>query len=653
MSTTFETTSRFFSKAGDFIAVGSPYWCTFILALIAALLLTPPVRGLCKRMGMIDMPDARRINKTPVPRGGGIAVFISVAIALIVSPFIVNFLKGKCEIPEIPVITDFPFIGLCLAIAALGVIDDRFNLSPRTKLLGQIAVAIGAFVFTNARISNILLPLFPDGIPYFLDMALTIFWITAIINAFNLIDGIDGLASGMGLIAATGMAGTLIFRGHAGLCIPYLALAGACIGFLRYNFNPASVFLGDCGSMFIGFFLSVGALKTSSADSLFCSLGVPLLTMGVPLFDTSLAIIRRWVRSLIRKESGDTKAGGAKIMNADTDHLHHRILRASSSQKTAALTLYLIALALVAVGIGGLLLKSKSAALFIVAFIVAVFVAVKEMERVELWDLTMLLSRVDNNKTHRRARLFSLISTPLYILLDTISLICVWAFAMWLTDNNLGIDSFLHILPLFICPAFVILALGGIYTIAWSRMQVNDLIRLALTMFLSSAAAVVLCIATGSEVKNPMAFATLFGSLGFLPIAASRVAKDCAREFFYRLGNLNIAGRKDSERIIAYGAGIRFRAFRRELVRATSLAINKRIIVGIIDDDRTLRNKVVAGIPVLGTLKDTGDAIIKTKAQAIVITALLNPKRRELALKYFRTLNVRIYEWACTETVLK
>ena len=220
-------------------------------------------------------------------------------------------------------------IALSGAIVAVGLADDKFSLPPLVKLAGQVAVALGAFFWCGVGFRSVS---FFSEIPAWLDCAMTVLWIVGAINAFNLIDGLDGLATGLALIASVGMGGSQAFIGSPQSMLVHCAFAGGCLAFLRYNFNPASVFLGDAGSMFIGFFLSTVPLLMKSGDSLFVSIGVPLLAMGVPIFDTSLAIIRRSIRAVLSREQNGSDEGNTHVMQADTEHLHHRILRQFVSQ---------------------------------------------------------------------------------------------------------------------------------------------------------------------------------------------------------------------------------------------------------------------------------------------------------------------------------
>lgn len=229
----------------------APYLLVFAAAFILSLLLTPIVRNVNRRLGMVDTPGGRRINKKPIPRGGGVAVIASFLIAA--TAFVL--ISGRSLSPAIPNAVFFRMVALAVGLGLLGFVDDRFGMKPTVKLAGQIAVAVLAFFWCHVGFHS-----FFDVIPLWLDLPLTVFWIVGAINAFNLIDGLDGLASGLAVIASAGMAGALFFAASPGQMIIHLAFMGAVLGFLRYNFNPASVFLGDTGAMFLGFFLSTLSL---------------------------------------------------------------------------------------------------------------------------------------------------------------------------------------------------------------------------------------------------------------------------------------------------------------------------------------------------------------------------------------------------------
>ena len=354
-----------------------PYLAAFLAPLVVTLLATPIVREVNRRLGMVDKPDPRRINKVPIPRGGGVALVFGVLV-----PYLAfHLVTGRPWIQGLSDSQAYVLSFLAVAIALLGFADDRFSLPPKAKLLGQGVVAVLVWAWAGLGF-RVLWPALPAG----LDCLLTVFWIVGAVNAFNLIDGLDGLASGLALIAVVGMAGALFFMRNPQATLFYFALAGGLLGFLRYNYHPASVFLGDAGSMFLGFTVSTLPLASQVPNSFLVSVGVPLLAMGVPIFDTALAILRRSVRHLLarRLPGTDTKAG--EVMTADADHLHHRILRAVGlNQRKAAWILYVCAASLVVTGLVAMLLKSHAAGLWLAALAVSAVVIFKDA-KIELFD---------------------------------------------------------------------------------------------------------------------------------------------------------------------------------------------------------------------------------------------------------------------------
>lgn len=295
------------------------YIFAFITAILASAILTPLVIALAKKIGAIDIPeDERRVHTIPIPRIGGLAIFF----AFLISLAIFSDLSSQ------------KVMGLVLSsmvIVITGLIDDVRGLKARTKLLLQIIAASILFyygfriefftnLFETTEIVRIGLMSFP----------ITVFWIVGITNTINLIDGLDGLAVGISTIAAITLAYVSFSFGRNETLLLSLMLIGANMGFLPYNFNPAKIFMGDTGALFLGFILAAisieGALKSATAIAIF----IPLIALGLPIFDTTFAIFRR----IINKKP---------LMEADKQHLHHRLLSLGMNQKRAVLMLYLIA----------------------------------------------------------------------------------------------------------------------------------------------------------------------------------------------------------------------------------------------------------------------------------------------------------------------
>ena len=313
---------------------GVKYAAAFGGALAISLLLTPLLREAARKVGMVDQPSARRINKVPIPRGGGLAIFVAFYVTL----ELLVLWTGEPISQQFSLHWQRSFLLASGLLVVIGLIDDKFGMRPMVKLAGQTAVALILYA-SGVHVGGIVV-----AFPPWLDCLVTVLWIVGAVNAFNLIDGMDGLATGLAVIASAGLAGALLFTGNSSATLPYLVLCGACLGFLRYNLHPATVFLGDSGSMFLGLCIATLPLVSGSRKELVASLGMPLLAMGVPIFDTMLAIWRRSVRSLMPQPLRGM-GGRVRVMQPDRDHLHHRLLRQTMNQRSVAVMLYTISVA--------------------------------------------------------------------------------------------------------------------------------------------------------------------------------------------------------------------------------------------------------------------------------------------------------------------
>ncbi len=316
----------------------------FVISLLVAYVLTPLIRNLCLITGAVAQPGERRVHVRPVPSLGGIAIYFGVVLALLTT---MTDLSSNRTMQGILVGSTF--------IVILGIVDDLCELRPRYKLLGQI-LAAGILVSFGIKIDFVTNPF--GGMIYLgiWGIPLTIFWIVGIINAVNLIDGLDGLAAGVSTIASFTLLVVAIQEGNMMIVLLTASLAGAALGFLKYNFNPAKIFMGDTGSMFLGFMLATvstsGALKSATAATIL----VPVLALGVPIFDTVFAIIRR-------------RYNGQPVSQADQGHLHHRLLQRGLSHRQAVLVVYVISICL---GLTAIAINGASASEVIVLVVVTI-----------------------------------------------------------------------------------------------------------------------------------------------------------------------------------------------------------------------------------------------------------------------------------------
>lgn len=632
--------NRFLFNLFDFLLRTADYTIPFFGALALSLALTPVCREAARRLGMVDKPSARRINKTPIPRAGGLAVFISTALCSCLAFFVFDV---PCTIPT-PVLLRLIALGGALCI--VGLLDDRFGLPPLVKLAGQLACAAGAWLFCGVSVATYL-----PFLPAWLDCPVTIFWIVGAVNAFNLIDGLDGLASGLAAIATFGMIGALLCIGRPAYAIVYLIFLGSCLGFLRYNFHPASVFLGDTGSMFIGFFLSTTPLLIGSSNSMLVGIGVPLLAMGVPIFDTALAIVRRTIRAVLSRNLPESSnVGNSELMSADTDHLHHRILRKFLSQRKAALALYAFAALLVFIGVGGILLRGRAVSLYILGFIITAVIIFRDMRRIELWDAGRLLNALAHDHTTSSRRRIHVFSTPMFLLLDWTILILAWLVSCFLLSLEVTSDIVRRWLVLRSVPMFIAFVLFRTYSTVWSRAILSNFVRLIAAVASGTAATVVITVLFDFPHTHLAVFSVLYASIVACGVCAIRNIRPALRDLFYALSTNRLLHAKNASRIAVYGAGLRYRMFRRELVRSADS--NTRVIVALIDDDILLRNHFIGGIKVAGTLDQARSIIEKYRIESVVITCKLSPHRLALAKEFLASLGVKTSIWYCEEKEL-
>lgn len=293
------------------------YFIAFFSALIIAFILTPPARHLAFKVGALDVPkEPRKIHKKPMPYFGGLAIYVA-----IISCMFVYMPHSRTNIAVI--------IGATI-IVLTGIVDDMFGMNAKLKLFMQI-IAASVAIYGGVKIHFITNPLSETGISLLrnLTIPITLFWIVGITNTINLIDGLDGLASGVASIAATTLLFTAALKGYDFIVMQCAIIAGASLGFLPFNFNPAKIFMGDTGALLLGYMLAVTSVLGMVKSVAAVALVVPVFALGIPIFDTAFAIIRRCINK-------------KPIMEADKDHLHHKLMKKGLNQRQTVLVMYFI-----------------------------------------------------------------------------------------------------------------------------------------------------------------------------------------------------------------------------------------------------------------------------------------------------------------------
>ena len=291
------------------------------ITMIVSLILTPIIKLISFKIGAVDRPGERRINTKTMPSAGGLSIFLAFSFALLwefrtMIPF--NFV--------------WPILLGATIVVITGLLDDIFELSPMQKLIGLTFAALEIYFVAGIKISTVTIPYFGFIDLGWFALPMTLIWILAITNAVNLIDGLDGLASGVSIISLTtiGIISYFFLPNFVEVPMVIFTLIAAIIGFFPYNFYPATIFLGDTGALFLGFMISVLSLQ-GLKNATFISVLTPMFILGVPITDTVYAMIRR-------------KFNKQKISSADKMHLHHRLLSLGFSQRGTVLTIYDMAL---------------------------------------------------------------------------------------------------------------------------------------------------------------------------------------------------------------------------------------------------------------------------------------------------------------------
>lgn len=329
------------------------YILIFLSALFIVIVSTPFAKKMALRLGFIDHPSERRVHTSPLPRLGGVAIYLGCIFALLLS--------DRFYMPQLASI----MIGATI-VSFLGIWDDYKTLKPLVKLCGQTLAGI-ILIYAGIKVSFL---------PYeSLNIIATLFWIIVITNALNLLDNMDGLSGGVATIACTFYFLISVMTGQYLVASLTAALLGACLGFLYYNFNPASIFMGDSGSLFIGFLLATIGIKLRFPSNVaFVTWMVPVVVLGLPLFDTTLVVISRLRRGL------------NPLTTPGKDHVSHRLVKMGTSQREAVLILYLVCCCF-----GLIAMFLMHASLFEGYFIgtlltIMVFYAIWRLEKVALQD---------------------------------------------------------------------------------------------------------------------------------------------------------------------------------------------------------------------------------------------------------------------------
>ncbi len=591
-----------------------------LLSFLLCLVLTPVVKYAAIRRGWMAYPRKDRWHQTPTALLGGIAIYggVSAAFFLIIDFGALPLPMGGGAFLHPSLLAAVTWAGMTF-LFLLGLLDDFINFKPHTKLVGQILTAslVSLVGFRLHWFTSLTL-----------DTMFTIFWIVGITNAFNLLDNMDGLCAGIGCVAAVSLA-TVFWPAQPQAAVMCLSLAGALLAFLVYNFNPASIFMGDCGSMPIGFALAVLSLfySETASSNLMASLAVPILVMLVPVLDTSLV-------TFIRLLSGRGAFAGGR------DHTSHRLVLMGLSERSAVLFLYLIG------AVSGLAARFVStsdtltsptviipilAAVILMAIYLAQLRVYPEKEFSVLRDRTFTPVLIE--LTYKRQLLMVILD------LGMVAFAYYLSYRLRFAGDEFAIffKVFLRSLPAVIACKLAAFFIIGAYRGIWGYMSSNDV----MVYIKASTVGSLLSIVTVTYLFRFEHFSKGIFVIDWLLTSAALLG---SRGFFRLTSDFMKRKTLGGERVLIYGAGRGGEILLREVLNNRRLAVEP---VGFIDDDPVKTGKKLQGFPVLGTFEDLEPLVEKHHVTGLVVSFADAPperleklrrfcRRREMHLKRFR-----------------
>ena len=369
------------------------YLSTFGLSFVLSFLLTRRIRSWCTSQGWVSPPD-HYTHLNPLPRLGGVAIYFSFILSIGIA-FLVNMrMLGLMATPSVKALLSILIAGTM--VLALGVYSDMRSTSQYTKF-GVQAIAAAILFAGGLRILDLPLLFGKHHFGWAIGLPLTIAWVIAITNAFNLIDGLDGLAAGSALFSTLVVFAVALSNHAALVTLLAIALAGAILGFLRFNFNPATISLGDCGSTFIGFMLSALALQGAQKSPTAIAVAIPVVSFGLPILETLLSVLRRWIR-------------GTPLLNTDGEQIHHKLLERGLSHRQVVIVLYGVSAIFALLSLFLLLPTGATVGLVLAVVGIGVWLGVQQLGYLEFHEIGRLAQRtieqrsiVVNNLSIRRA----------------------------------------------------------------------------------------------------------------------------------------------------------------------------------------------------------------------------------------------------------
>jgi len=607
-----------------------------LIACGASIFFTWLAIPLLTAYGMLSPIGERHVHVKAIPRGGGIAIIAAFLLAeclFMLSPFHSLF-HGALTVDK--------FRGLVLPLIIIlctGLWDDAKDMNPYWKLSLQM---LAAFIAWNEGIQ--FDSIFGWHLSPLISCIFTMLWIAAFINAFNLIDGLDGLAAGLAALSSVCL-GTVFIMKECYLDAVFIFCFGAsCLGFLRYNFHPARLFMGDTGSMFLGFMIAVTGIVSANKAITLSSVVLPLLAAGIPLFDTFLAIWRRLSQRYINTFINHNRSGS--VMTADRYHLHHRLFDATRSQSKTVLFMYSIALVLGALAVGASLFQDSLPGLGVIMLLIVASTMIKNMANIELWNSARLIY-YGLSKPSR-----GMMIMLLHPILDMVLLIAAcWCASYFFYGETVAMN---HQRTLFnVLPVVGVLAVTKVYRVFWLRGGDFDYVYLAQVILIGQLFGAAADMYFGvADLKLFVGAHLMNFLLALLLIGGERIMLRYLKVAMIRNYKSTVSANGKPNRVLIYGGGIFSLVYFKVLFsRIDNAPID---VVGIIDDNPALKGMYIYGYKVLGGVKDINAIYAHAPFNKIIVTAIhLRPPMRRYLSRFCTRNNVPCTELSLNETDLR
>jgi UDP-GlcNAc:undecaprenyl-phosphate GlcNAc-1-phosphate transferase len=612
-------------------------WSWLILALVLpfSMLVTRTMISLAPRLGLMDMPEDRRIHVTPIPRAGGLGLFFTMTIGLLLLFSLGQGFTGSLNAKWLG-----HFLGGALLLVIAGYFDDRGGIPALAKLAVQMVAAVVMFMHNPGGVGLFM----GWQIPWEIDLAIHVAWTVALINAFNLIDGMDGLCGGLATISLLILTALAVTKGRAENAFVIAMMAMALLGFLRYNFHPAKIFLGDTGSMLVGFFIaSVGAV-TAGRQAVVPALLLPLLVGGVPLLDVALAVWRRYARRLAAGDSGTERV---RIFGPDRDHLHHRLLRWGFTQPQAALIIYALAGVMSILALLPILGGSNLFTVSIVGLILIGLVGLRYIAPVEF------VASGSGLRTLVRSPLGARQAMLRYFAYDVIVLFATGTLAWWLLAKAMirpvAWSEALNAVSLLSACMVVALVLARAHSRRWSRASASDFAGCVLWMGCGAA----ISFALNGATQVDFSFRDVVFHLSAFTLGTIAVLGPRCTVFLLQEGVIDTMHRKrrrttksSGKTALIYGAGDLGELFLCHLRLSRPETWKDYHFVGFIDDNENLKGRRMMGFPILGSLAGLADVVKRTRANCVFITSSVLPDQQmEQLVRMAEELELDVERW--------